>query len=116
MRQSGIDFSPAVRVLTIRADEWTQSILDGAGAEMLKVRHPVPACTRIEVTRPAVVVVGTTVQWRDFLLVMAAAASVGARVIELRFSSERSLRRELSEAIDATIAQREREAVLPAVA
>jgi hypothetical protein len=48
---------------------------------VLRVRHPLPACTRIAVMRPAVILVGSSVQPRDFDLVARAAEDVGAAAV-----------------------------------
>ncbi len=54
--------------------------LDDLPYKVLRVRHPLPACTRMRVTRPHVVLVGTSVLPRDFVLVLAAADRIGAAV------------------------------------
>jgi hypothetical protein len=48
---------------------------------VLRVRHPLPACTRMEILRPAVVLVGKTVQPRDFVLMMGVADAIGAAIV-----------------------------------
>lgn len=55
--------------------------LDEMPYKVLRVRHPLPACTRVEVMRPAVVLVGRSVQPRDFVLLIAASDAVGAAVM-----------------------------------
>jgi hypothetical protein len=47
---------------------------------VLRVRHPLPACVRIGVMPPAVILVGKTVKPRDFAPLQAAADEVGAEV------------------------------------
>jgi hypothetical protein len=49
--------------------------------EVFRVRHPLPACTRMGTLRPAVVLVGKTVQPRDFVLMIAAADAIGAAIV-----------------------------------
>jgi hypothetical protein len=50
---------------------------------VLRVRHPLPACVRIVVMRPAVILVGKTVMPRDFEPLQAAADEVCAEVFLL---------------------------------
>src|SRR5580700_3954800 len=54
--------------------------LEDTPFEVLRVRHPLPACTRMLVMRPALVLVGRSVQPRDFMLLLRAADEVGAEV------------------------------------
>ena len=54
--------------------------LEDASFEAVRVRHPVPACTRMLVLRPAVVLVGRSVKPRDFTLLLHAADEVDAEV------------------------------------
>jgi hypothetical protein len=60
--------------------EWGLGELD---AEVLRVRHPLPACARIEVTRPKVVIVGEDIRPVDVAFVKRAARQVGAKVLHL---------------------------------
>jgi hypothetical protein len=106
--QSGVHYQrrAAVRILTVRLDDpWMHAAVESVGAEVLRVRHPLPACERIRVNEPAVVVVGPTVQWRDYLLLVAAAASVGAAIIEARLATEHSLVSDLRMAVDGVLAR-----------
>jgi hypothetical protein len=74
--------APSVMLIRIPAGtEPTGLRLSELPFAVLHVRHPLPACTRISVMRPAVVLVGRSVQPRDFDLVLSAAAGVGASVV-----------------------------------
>jgi hypothetical protein len=70
-------------VMLVRIDPGTEPEdlrLDETDLEVLRVRHPVPACTRMRVMRPAVVLVGKSVKPRDFILLLRAADDIGAEV------------------------------------
>ena len=73
-------------VMLVRVDpggEPEELRVDELPFPVLRVRHPLPACTRVGVMRPAVILVGRSVKPRDFVLLMAAADDVGAAVILL---------------------------------
>jgi len=81
--QSGIAFGRSARLLTVRLeDPSTRAALSAVGLEVLYVRHPLPACERIRVTKPLVVVIGPSVRSFDVDLVVEAASLVSAPVIE----------------------------------
>jgi hypothetical protein len=60
--------------------EWGLSELD---VEVLRVKHPLPACARIEVTRPAIVIVGENIRPVDMAFLKRSAREVGAKVLQL---------------------------------
>ena len=71
------------RVMLVRIDPGSEPEdlrLEDTPFEVLRVRHPLPACTRVRVTHPALVLVGRSVQPRDFVLLLRAADDVGAEV------------------------------------
>jgi hypothetical protein len=57
--------------------------LDDLDVEVLRVRHPLPACQRMEVTRPVIVVLGEEVRPIDVAFVKRTAREIGARVVQL---------------------------------
>jgi len=71
-------------VMLVRIDEGQEPRglrIDDLPFPIVRVRHPLPACTRILVLKPAVVLVGRTVQPRDFVLMVRAADEVGAAIV-----------------------------------
>jgi hypothetical protein len=106
-RISYIRFRP--RIMLVRIDpsaeprEWG---LDDLDVEVLRVRHPLPACARMEVTRPFVVLLGEDVRPVDVAFVKRTAREIGAKVVQLgpllaRDSLGRWLRAALEESQDA---------------
>jgi hypothetical protein len=70
-------------IMLVRIDPGTEPAdlrLDDLPFTVLRVRHPLPACVRMRVMRPAVVLVGRSVLPRDFVLMLAAADRIGASV------------------------------------
>jgi hypothetical protein len=68
-------------VMLVRVDPGTEPEelrLEDVPAQVLRVRHPLPACVRMRVTRPCVVLVGRSVLPRDFMLILAEAERIGA--------------------------------------
>jgi predicted transcriptional regulator len=88
-----------------------QAAIESIGVPVLKVRHPLPACQRIHVTRPVVVVVGP-MRAVDVECVAAAAAEVKARVVELAVIGEDRITTVLERVINAALVER---SVLPAL-
>lgn len=73
---------PSVMLVRIDPGEEPGDLrVDDLPYTVYRVRHPLPACTRIEVLRPAVVLVGKTVQPRDFVMMIAAADAVRAVIV-----------------------------------
>jgi hypothetical protein len=56
---------------------------------LLRVRYPLPACVRMRVIRPRIVVVGSEVSGRDLGLVLHAASDVDADVFHLAAWTDR---------------------------
>ena len=66
------------------ADEKAAGLdLSGFSVSVLRVRAPLPACERMRVTRPAVVIIGPTVSERDVEALTRVAREIGCRAIEL---------------------------------
>jgi hypothetical protein len=82
---------------------------------VLRVRHPLPACERMRVTRPLVVIVGPTVLERDFALLMRSAEETDTAILQLGSSVARDflaawLRRAI-EVVTASRAKRNEDAL-----
>jgi hypothetical protein len=84
---SGLRLKASTCILLVRAhpDEEARCLaaLDDLTARVLRVRHPLPACQRIRVVRPTVVVVGRGVRDEDARLLIDAAREAGSEVVEL---------------------------------
>ena len=75
---------PAVMLVRIAAGEEPRELaLDDLFVRVLRVRHPVPACQRIRITRPHVVIFGESVRLADRALLLEEAKLVGAAVLPL---------------------------------
>jgi len=74
---------PCILLVCIAAGEEPPELgLDDAPARILRVRHPIPACTRARVNRPLVVIVGETVQ-EDISPLVATCRRIGAHLLHL---------------------------------
>ena len=77
------------RIMLVRADDpqqtahWGLDELDELGVEVLRVRHPLPACARMHVTRPKVVVLGQDIRPVDVAFIKRAAREIGAKIVQL---------------------------------
>ncbi|MGH7294517.1 MAG: hypothetical protein ACRELB_06285 [Polyangiaceae bacterium] len=73
-------------VMLVRIDPGTElPELDQEGRRLriARVRHPVPACHRMTILRPKVVIVGESVRDWDFALLHAEAQRIGAAVLRM---------------------------------
>jgi hypothetical protein len=112
--QSGVRLGAVHSILTVRVDESSiHEALESAGLLVLRVRHPLPACQRILVTRPIAVVVGPTLRAVDREDLARAAAHVKARLIEIAMVGEDRLVSVLQRVIQAAVIER---SVLPELA
>jgi hypothetical protein len=57
--------------------------VEEAGGRVLRVRHPLPACQRMQVMRPLVVIVGESVRAQDTELLIEQARAIGAAIVQL---------------------------------
>jgi hypothetical protein len=104
--QSGVRLGSGACILTVRVDDpWTQATIERLGVPLLQVRHPLPACERILVNRPIVVVVGPKIRAQDMQCVARAAAEVHATLVEAAFVGEARLVSVLLRAIEAALAE-----------
>jgi len=71
------------RVMLVRIERGDEPCDLGLDVEVLRVRHPLPACERMRVTRPAVVILSPDVRAWDVVHVEQTAQEVGAAIIQL---------------------------------
>jgi hypothetical protein len=64
-------------------DEPAELGLDQLAIRVLRVRHPVPACHRMRITRPLVVIVDESVREADRAMLMEEAHNIGAALFPL---------------------------------
>ena len=75
---------PCVMLVRIEAGaELPEFDLEGRRLEVVRVRHPLPACQRMSILRPRIVVVGESVREWDVALLQAQAKKIGAAVLRL---------------------------------
>ena len=80
--------------------------LDELDIEVLRVRHPLPACARMVVTRPVLVILGQEVRSVDIAFVKRVAREINAKVVQLGPRSTRtSFRGWVEWALDAASEQ-----------
>jgi hypothetical protein len=83
-RDSYIRMKPLVMLVRIEPGEEPRELgLDELGVEVVRVRHPLPACARLRVLRPMVVIVNSEIRPQDVAFVRRAASEIGARVLQL---------------------------------
>lgn len=84
MRQSFVRFQPDV-VMLVRMEPWEEQmlLLRDMAATVVRVRHPLPACERMRVTKPAVIIVGAGVRPKDFELIVDEAYELRAAVLQV---------------------------------
>ena len=75
---------PSVMLVRIEpGDEPAELGLEELGVRVLRVRHPIPACQRMRITRPFVVVVGESVREAQRRLLVEEASQIGAALLPL---------------------------------
>ena len=73
---------PTIMLVRIeRAEEQAELALEDLGIRRVRVRHPLQACVRMEVVRPEVILVGTSVQPWDLSRVLHHAHAIMAAVM-----------------------------------
>jgi hypothetical protein len=84
-RSSGVWLKgPCVMLVRIEhAAELPELDEEGRRLRVVRVRHPVPACQRMAVLQPRVVIVGESVREWDFALLQAQARKIGAAILRL---------------------------------
>jgi hypothetical protein len=84
--QSVVRLRALPRVMLVRlepGEEPSELGLVRLPVSVLRVRHPLPACERMRVMRPQVVIVGPSVVDRDLALLMHAAGETDAAILHL---------------------------------
>jgi hypothetical protein len=83
-RDSFVAIKPDV-VMLVRIEPWEESmlLLRDMNAHVVRVRHPLPACERMRVTKPAVIIVGASVRPKDFELLVDEAYELRAAVLQV---------------------------------
>ncbi len=76
---------PCVMLVRVEAEDEPRELRSAAArVKALRVREPVPACERIRILRPHLVVVGRTVGSWAYAELAWAARQVGAEIVDLR--------------------------------
>jgi hypothetical protein len=105
---SGIHLGSASAILTVGVDHAPMlDAIRSLGLPVLRVRYPLPACERIRVTRPIVVVVDRTIRAVDVDCVAHVAAEVEARLVEIAARDEVWLMSLLRPIVDAILAEQD---------
>lgn len=99
-------------VMLVRVEPWEESmlLLRDLGAEVVRVRHPLPACERMRVTKPAVIIVGAGVRAKDFELMVDEAYELRAAVLQIGHVPFGKLRSWIATALDKVRERRAAEA------
>jgi hypothetical protein len=106
--QSGVRLGSATSILTVGIDDAsTLAAIQGIGLPVMRVRYALPACERIRVNRPIVVVIGATIRAVDVERVATAAAQVDAQVVEIGFIGKGQLRIVLGPIVEAILAEQD---------
>lgn len=84
-RISYVDVKRDDVVMLVRVEAWEESmlLLRDVGATVVRVRHPLPACDRMRVQKPAVIIVGASVRPKDFELLVDEAYELRAAVLQV---------------------------------
>lgn len=72
-------------VMLVRVEAWEEQMLlmRDIAAEVVRVRHPLPACDRMRVMKPAVIIVGAGVRPADFERIVDEAYELRAAVLQV---------------------------------
>jgi hypothetical protein len=83
-RDSFVRLQPDV-VMLVRVEAWEEQLLllRDVAAEVARVRHPLPACDRMRVMKPAVIIVGAGVRPADFERIVDEAYELRAAVLQV---------------------------------
>jgi hypothetical protein len=110
-RHSYVRLQPDV-VMLVRVEAWEEQmlLLRDVAAEVVRVRHPLPACDRMRVTKPAVVIVGASVRPVDFQRLVDEAYELRAAVLQVGQVPWGKLRGWIATALDKVRQRRAAEA------
>jgi hypothetical protein len=111
VRDSFVRLQPDV-VMLVRVEAWEEQmlLLRDLGAQVVRVRHPLPACERMRVVKPAVIIVGAGVRTKDFELMVDEAYELRAAVLQMGQVPFGRLRTWIATALDRVRARRKAEA------
>jgi hypothetical protein len=100
-RDSYVRIQPDV-VMLVRIEPWEESmlLLRDLHTRVVRVRHPLPACERMRVQKPAVIIVGAGVRPQDFELLVDEAYELGAAVLQVGQVPSGKLRTWIATALD----------------
>jgi hypothetical protein len=89
-------------VMLVRVELWEESplLLRELPVRVLRVRHPIPACERMRLTRPAVVIAGASVRTLDFERLVDEAYDLHAAVLQVGQVPWSNLRTWIAKALD----------------
>lgn len=98
-------------VMLVRVEPWEEQmlLLQDLPVNIVRVRHPLPACERMRVTKPSAIVVGSGVRHKDFELLVDEAYELRAAVLQVGQVPWGKLRAWLAMALDKVRARREAE-------
>jgi hypothetical protein len=98
--------------MLVRIEPWEESmlLLRDLHTRVIRVRHPLPACERMRVTKPAVIIVGASVRPRDFELLVDEAYELRAAVLQVGQVPFGKLRTWIAMALDKVSQRRAAEA------
>jgi len=110
-RDSYVGLQPAV-VMLVRIEPWEESmlLLRELHTRVVRVRHPLPACERMRVQKPAVIIVGASVRPKDFELLVDEAYELRAAVLQVGQVPSGKLRSWVGMALDRIRERRAAEA------
>jgi hypothetical protein len=110
-RDSYVRLQPDV-VMLVRIEEWEESmlLLRDLNTRVVRVRHPLPACERMRVQKPAVIIVGASVRPKDFELLVDEAYELRAAVLQVGQVPFGKLRSWIAMALDRVRQRRAAEA------
>lgn len=110
-RDSYVRLQPDV-VMLVRIEPWEESmlLLRDLNTRVVRVRHPLPACERMRVQKPAVIIVGASVRPKDFELLVDEAYELRAAVLQVGQVPFGKLRAWIATALDRIRERRTAEA------
>lgn len=88
--------------MLVRVEPWEEGLLllRELPVRVLRVRHPIPACERMRLTRPAVVIAGARVRPSDFELLIDEAYVLRAAVMQVGQAPWSNLRAWIATALE----------------
>jgi hypothetical protein len=94
-------------IMLVRMGDELDLGLEGLAVDVLRVKHPLPACERMRITRPLVVVVGSGIPEKDLERLALVARETGCEILECdAFVSHAAVKSALRRAVARAIARR----------